>query len=87
MSMSSNLIGRRTLNTNQADSITSNERQKLRGYCEPCKLWTPFTRGQDVEECGNCQGEFTHRHGYQITTQRTPLVASAKAYKAEKIAS
>lgn len=76
----------RVLTTDEMDSITPEERNALRGYCEPCKLWTPFTRGLSNECCGKCGGDFTNKSGLQITTQRSPMPKSSKAItKYEKI--
>jgi len=58
---------------------------RLVGYCEHCDHWTHFekiNRSQGCEKCGN---QFSSRHGYQITTERTfnPSASRKKITKAE----
>jgi len=48
----------------------------LVGYCEGCDHWTKFdSKSMDVlmngQRCEKCEGRFSTRVGYQITTQRT----------------
>lgn len=75
------------MTTNQMDHVTADERKQLRGYCEECRVWTPFERGTDPETCAECHGPFTPKAGLQVTSQRTPLPIKSRAItKQDKIA-
>lgn len=45
--------------------------QHLVGYCEACDHWTHFEVEDKAKGCEKCGNQFSSRHGYQITTQRT----------------
>lgn len=47
------------------------ERKKLVGYCERCDQYTKFNSETDEAKCERCGGKFSHKQGFQITTQRT----------------
>lgn len=44
---------------------------ELVGYCERCNHWTHFDKIDQENGCEECGGNFSSRHGYQITTERT----------------
>lgn len=47
------------------------ERRKLVGYCEACDHYTKYIDSDDPAKCEKCGGKFSHKQGFQITTQRT----------------
>ena len=47
------------------------ERRKLVGYCEHFDHYTKFVSGEDEAVCEKCGGKFSHKQGFQLTTQRT----------------
>lgn len=51
--------------------VEQEERKKLVGYCEHCDHHTKFHVDRDEAKCEKCGGKFSHRVGFQITTQRT----------------
>lgn len=63
--------------TDEMDSTTPEERNKLVGECMACGHWTHFTRTGDIEKCEVCGSSF--RTG-SIISQRTfnPLAAKRK---------
>ena len=49
------------------------ERREVRGYCEQCEEWEDFIY-REKATCSVCGLRFSTQYGYQITTQRTPLL-------------
>ena len=45
--------------------------KELVGYCEKDNWYTYFNTETDPAACEKCGGKFTHKVGFQLTTQRT----------------
>lgn len=74
--------------TDEMDSTTAEERGKLVGFCEFCNEWYKFTRGMDMtpeeERCPKCGATYSHRQGFQITSQRSFNPANKKKLPKKK---
>ena len=70
--------------TDEMDHTTPEDRGKLVGFCEFCEEWYKFTRNMnptpEEELCPKCGGKYSHRIGFQLTSQRSfnPLLAKKK---------
>ena len=69
--------------TDEMDSTTPEDRNKLVGHCENHQEWFHFTRGVHHERCPKCKTGFSKRIGFQLYSQRTftDIVAKKKSPK------
>lgn len=70
--------------TDEIDSTTQEERNKLVGYCERDDEFTHYDARTDKTVCPKCGDNFSHWQGFQVTTERTFNYTLAKKKKRPK---